>query len=1390
MSKKDADWQDWSKKEWDIWILEKLNERKNVFKSSPKELLASYNREKEHMLGYEGRQLLELIQNANDARAESQKPNKMLLRLTESALFIANTGTPFSPDGVESLMISDASPKQLQRAPCIGYMGLGFRSVLGWVSSIYISSGKLSILFSEKEAITWLNHLMDEDLRIREMVAHLEKNGLPHPIATLSVPRSTDDREPIDTDHHKIIRELRNNGYDTVICLILNNSKETHRKIQEQIEQIGPEILLFLQHLEKIEIATDKTRVMWDAKRERDEVIINLKGKEPQRWTIFSDSDEIPLQYRRSENSRVSRYEIKLAICSGKTIAPRNLFVYFPTKVLFKYPLIAHATFELTDNRQNIVPGETNKFIAGRLAKLMAASAEKMVDVKDPWRAVLSITSQGDIDPVLSELGFEEMLKSEVSSRKILPVRRSKFECVGRAKSINGDFDDLLIGSDFKDICLYTSDSRIRKFLSNIGIERITYDDLVERLNALSKTNIPINSRAELISRIINNDIIPDGTHPPKLLIDENGMLIPSDANAMTPPEGKSFVLPDWAPQRIMNFELAKLLKEKFDLTSVTDLASRLEHFNVQAYRVGNIISSIVAETNRRIKKDPENELLFRQEMLQLIWTLYSSQSEKPSIPKILTILIPTRGTVFEPANSLYLGKEYPNGMLLEYLYGSLGGPFVGSPDKLKLKGNDVDIENFLCWLGVSKVPNSVELKNTQPEFLQYVIQKLTVPAMFEDTIINERDKIKLNTSSLRGIRGIDRLEHLLTTADPHAIIAWISRCYDRFTSCRCAGDLNAELHIKCYGMRLPRKLVNQNVPSYYLWLIQHKNWLPTSGGVKQSPSRCILAKNIPQEISALIGIPAIDLGHPLLKDMKLDKTAINNALATIGVVSEISELSWDSFYEILLELPKKDANGEIAKTAYRFLIGREDSGEPSGERYNKFMSEGKMWGKIGDTEGYFPISQLRYFGNSTLPESILNFFPVLLLDKPKVTAKVKKFFGVKPFKPMEARIAIKEQNEHPLNKDFQMEVDRLKHYIYALRVEADTNNFALNTLRKLEIKLCKSAKGSILVGDSEKEFTLQSGEAMAVDSMIYLVAEPKEYDTSFLKDAIISDSLGEVIANILKVDIGSNIARLAMCAPESRDALLNKIVGRSGNLLLQKAVDAFKLSSLSEDIVPTNSEPSQWTPHPLENTSTERTDYSMQTNELTRPDSIGSIQIKPGVSRMVDSFEICRRVKVNARSVGNVKGRLITNPDRAENLAVIVEHEFGRFAEKVSHLQGRDTYGCDVLSFKSEADAAKFKSHPDKTLVERFIEVKGSSNEKGAVVLKGNELICAQQNRDRYYIYRIYEGQSTGTFELVELQNPLEIEDGAIKHMYEIHPFKTKNSKFWDIEEAKNNTL
>ncbi len=88
-----------------------------------------------------------MLQNADDASGAACD-KKVLIRLTDQELIIANNGAPFSVEGFCSIMYSNLSPKVMQQNQ-IGQKGLGFRSVLSWAEEVVISSGEVQVAFSE-----------------------------------------------------------------------------------------------------------------------------------------------------------------------------------------------------------------------------------------------------------------------------------------------------------------------------------------------------------------------------------------------------------------------------------------------------------------------------------------------------------------------------------------------------------------------------------------------------------------------------------------------------------------------------------------------------------------------------------------------------------------------------------------------------------------------------------------------------------------------------------------------------------------------------------------------------------------------------------------------------------------------------------------------------------------------------------------------------------------------------------------------------------------------------------------------------------------------------------------------------------------------------------------
>lgn len=118
----------------------------NLYLEHPDEIERDLIKENATRDDYEGREVLELLQNAVD---QIENGGKIGIGIKDNILTVANTGKPFDFNGIKSLMKSDLSPKRKSN-DTIGQKGLGFRSILNWSNDVEVFSEELSIRFGEQ----------------------------------------------------------------------------------------------------------------------------------------------------------------------------------------------------------------------------------------------------------------------------------------------------------------------------------------------------------------------------------------------------------------------------------------------------------------------------------------------------------------------------------------------------------------------------------------------------------------------------------------------------------------------------------------------------------------------------------------------------------------------------------------------------------------------------------------------------------------------------------------------------------------------------------------------------------------------------------------------------------------------------------------------------------------------------------------------------------------------------------------------------------------------------------------------------------------------------------------------------------------------------------------
>ena len=145
-------------------------------------MIADYRKEKEITRDYEGREILELLQNTADQAREIGCKGHVLIELLPEGLIVANTGAAFSVGGVQSLETAHLSPKWRNRRRFIGNKGLGFRSILNWSQSPIILSGALSLSYSPEFSKQILSRLIENpelEYRVKEIRGETDKLIMP-----------------------------------------------------------------------------------------------------------------------------------------------------------------------------------------------------------------------------------------------------------------------------------------------------------------------------------------------------------------------------------------------------------------------------------------------------------------------------------------------------------------------------------------------------------------------------------------------------------------------------------------------------------------------------------------------------------------------------------------------------------------------------------------------------------------------------------------------------------------------------------------------------------------------------------------------------------------------------------------------------------------------------------------------------------------------------------------------------------------------------------------------------------------------------------------------------------------------------------------------------------
>lgn len=954
--------------------LEKLiGERITAYKN-PDDAVSRYNAELETIKEYNGRQILELIQNADDAGA---KVVSIRVDTTKNEIVFFNDGDAFSFEGIKSIMISNLSNKVT--SSYIGNKGLGFRSILNWAQSVTIYSAGLRIEFSQmvieqylKNELQQLNSDLDEIRKNR----NLSSTCIPIPI--LGLPR---------------VSEVSYEGCteEKGCALIIMYDKSKQDDIKNQINAIDEKTLLFLPNIDSINVEIDTHKCS---------ISDNNVA-----WDIHSKEEKLPEQYQDKNKNEKKKYIVTIAIPESGLMEDTNfLYNYLPSKEKVHLPFLLHATVELNSSRNHVNESDVNVYILQKAAELIQQVAKDKLDNTNGtsnWNAyrMMTPTLSGEGNSSLKPL--YDKLDELKKTMAIYPTVDNKYVTESKYCYYNNDISNFWrsfeVKGDFSKILQPVADGfsiterkliNIRDAISNVSQQiKGNFDKLVSLIRHLFDNKINFFDNQSFIPILIDNegDIIEG-----EVYIQDNG-----DSELTKN-------IPSWITFRVVSPLLSeKLIKEfkdeigKFkdkkkqddqqNISDVRCLVGLLDFIDMHYFDKTGIANQVISKANAKLDSGiaiDKSKLI--GEMLDFLYNLESGAdlknvrllNETGEEKKAVELMLPTK-----------LNKQIFEGVEIQYVLNLEEWRKKGFLESIE----EEDFEKYMKKLGVNRLLDIKKFEKVEYDYLPY----LKAHKVYEDALGPSHGESALKNGSRNEVNVdivCDTIMQKLESVSLSNVFLFISSYNEVFENLK-----------KTIRLRF----------QYY------KNWW-------DSPTPY---NYIRYQLSSLPCVKKKVFGSDLILNDIIDidvlKQTIPNVVEIIDLIrTDFGFESEDVISEILNNSPKLFPNGKNIRKLYKLVVDGLAGRNMSLRNIILYASD------VDGKKEYHQSTEVFYSDNTSLPKKVIKESNLFRLDYPSRQGvdKISTIFGLQRLNDLS--FEIKEKKDSYFTKEFEAYFDKLKPYI------------------------------------------------------------------------------------------------------------------------------------------------------------------------------------------------------------------------------------------------------------------------------------------------------------------------------------------------------------------------
>ena len=1295
---------------WAKFIASELSDTHEAYLKKPDFLLGHSRTERQTSADYAGRELLELVQNAADAAAESGVPGQVLIEVTRDGLFVANKGQPFRTGGVKSLMTAHTSDKPTRAAKMIGAKGLGFRAILNWTEAPVISSGALEIGFSRIHADAQVAALAKENIKIRDLFSNAGEETPP----LLVFPATGQELEELGdkgaTTMLQHIRTLRKEGFDTVVAAPFRDKRAFKRAI-EQASQFEPSFLLFVKALDGIRIRLpDEPERNWTKKIEdNDDVTLYLESGPVtgiQSWILRQLRGTLGIGHAERE------YELAIALRLDDESSSGRLHSYFPTSLPLPFSGLFHATLELDSNRKTIQEGsELNE---GVLTALGRFHAETLDELRQTGRL-----TGNPLKWLVSDEAFPQSLESVAT------------EAWARAREL-----PLIEGLD--GVWRSAADSRIgpqgyaqfipsRLFgeMAKVGIdedkvENLLRDEMKVReanpgkiLKRLREGNLDTSERARAIVGIAS--ALPDDHHDRRLFVDVDGKEMPKGAIPFPPPskEEQRHTLPSWSTARFIHPDLWEMLVDIAKGSTLREKIASFKGFRVTEFSVDSVIGALRTKLADLLKSNHPDPNQIQSDFLAEIYSLFdSNRNRSPGL-----IRVRCQDDNWRDVTTVHLSEHYgQSGQINAALYKTHPELLMAAPTQNGLADDGSDLADFLIWLGINQWPRTV-VEPLPTEWQSIVMQAL--PEMFtvsDGSKLQELDRDLLSWGyTIKAEHNvIERLDAILEDAPSVAILAWISQD-ERFDplaqvpafTVSVKGRSSANATFRDYQGGLPN-IVRLSV--------QIKEWVACNGKLRHAPQDVMIQ---PGQFSVLFNTPEKpvfeqEIGFGLTQELWL------RGLKRAGVARGLADIPESQVYRLLSSLPSRDVKPELASRLYLQLLERESfEPEKGGSDRATFLSQGMVPVRSGEGCIWAKRQDAYYAHRDDLPEAVRSHLTLVDLPSRRNATRVEGRFGIPALRKsnMNIRLLLVDVETGGLAERLLGRFREARPFILALRYCLSPEEGILRRLKDLELKVASRVEMEFSINSQSVVEDLEPFKYNLQPNNLIITIDPgRNEDENFdLGLHAISDGLAELFELQANADFTSLLtastprlreshlkrALPTISAEELKAALTGQGYVESSDFRVDVDVDTLT-RGLERSEKGRPSVPKELEEEPV--SGQQDTGDKRKVDDIVK-DPFGEIQLKvrprplpvQGRQRPQDAERPTVRVGGATGQTSNQNATDVDKAADAEKWTLYFEESQNRFPLLVAALQGEGAYGCDCLSFATEDDRKDFRENPQK---------------------------------------------------------------------------------------------